>query len=138
MVRLHPPGGPTPVSCDSGDASELSGRAPPSSPHRDNWRNEHLVELARDPTCGSALAKVLTTIVASDVPQKTADILSPATLIVLLKKDATTMEALKQQQDVAYRQPQRPIGIGTALVKAACNCALTMVKEALGPTVGPT
>ena len=73
-----------------------------------------------------------------DVPQKTADILSSATLIVLLKKDAATMEALKKQQGEAYRQPQRPIGMDTALVKAACNCALTMVKEALGPSVGPT
>jgi hypothetical protein len=46
-----PPGGPVPVIRYSGDAPELSGRTPPlSSPHRDGWRNEHLVELARDPT----------------------------------------------------------------------------------------
>ena len=75
---------------------------------------------------------------AGDVPQKTADILSSATLIVLIKKDAAAMEALKLQQGEAYRQPQRPIGMGTALVKAACNSALTMVKEALDPAVGPT
>jgi hypothetical protein len=48
------------------------------------------------------------------------------------------MEALKQQLGEAYRQPQRPIGMGTTLVKAACNCALMMVKEALGPAFGPT
>ena len=48
------------------------------------------------------------------------------------------MEALKQQRGDAYRQPQRPIGMGTPLVKAACNCALLMVKEAMDPAVGPT
>jgi len=37
----------------------------------------------------------------------------------------------------AYLQPQRPIGMGTALVRLACNCALTMVKDAMGPAVGP-
>ncbi len=111
--------------------SVLAAAPPLSSPHRDGWRNEHLVELARDPACGIALARVLTAIVAGDAPKKTADILSSATLIVLLKKDAAAMEALKQQLGEAYRQPQRPIGMGTALVKAACNFALTMVKEAL-------
>jgi hypothetical protein len=95
-------------------------------------------ELAKDPSCGAALARVLTAIVTRDVPQKTADILSSATLIVLLKKDAAAMEAPKQQQGAAYRQPQRPIGMGTALVKAACNCALLLVKDAMGPAVGHT
>ena len=112
--------------------------APPlSSPHRDGWRNEHMSELAADPACGAALARVLTAVVTGDVPQKTADILSSATLIVLLKKDAAAMAALKQQQGADYRQPQRPIGMGTALVKAACNCALHMVKEAMESAVGP-
>jgi len=53
------------------------------------------VEFARDPACGSALARVLTAVVAGDVPQKTADILSSVTLVGLLKKDAAVMEALK-------------------------------------------
>jgi hypothetical protein len=74
--------------------------------------------------------------VSSDVPHKTADILSSAMLIVLLKKDAATMETLKQHNGDAYLQPQRPIGMGTAIVKLACNCALTMAKEAMGPAVG--
>ena len=115
----------------------LAAAPPLSSPHRDGWRNEHLDELAKDNACGTALARVLTAIVAGDVPQKTADILSSATLIVLLKKDAQAMAALKQRQGADYKQPQRPIGMGTALVKAACNCALLMVKEAMGPAVGP-
>ena len=56
-----------------------------SSPHRDGCRNEHMEELATDPSCGAALARVVTAIVAGDVPHKTADILSSTTLIVLLK-----------------------------------------------------
>jgi hypothetical protein len=77
-------------------------------------------------------------VVSCKVPQKTVDILSSATLISFLKKYAATMEALKQQIGDAYLQPQRPIGIGTTIVKLACNYALTMVKEALGPAVGPS
>jgi hypothetical protein len=69
-----------------------------SSPHRDGWRNEHLSELARDQACGTALARVLTAVVTGDVLQKTADILSSATLVILMKKDAATMEELKQKQ----------------------------------------
>jgi hypothetical protein len=81
--------------------------APPtlSSPPKDGCRNEHFVDLARDPACGAALARVLAGVVTSDVPQKTANILSSATLIVLLNKDAATMEALKQQLGEAYLQP---------------------------------
>ena len=42
--------------------------APPlSSPHRDGWRNEHFVDLAKDPACGTALARVLTTVVRGDI-----------------------------------------------------------------------
>ena len=81
---------------------------------------------------------MLTAVVAGDVPQKTADILSSATLIVMLKKDAAAMEALKLQQGAAYLQPQRHIGMGTAIVKATCNCALLMVTDAMGPAVGPS
>jgi len=73
----------------------LSSAPPLSSPHKDGWRNEHLAELARDATCRTALARVLTAMVAGDVPLKTADILSSATLIIMLKKDATTMEEMK-------------------------------------------
>ena len=75
--------------------------------------------------------------VQGDVPQKTGDILSSATLVGLLKKDAEQMQALKDKQGEVYLQPQRPIGMGTALVKLACNCALTLVKDAMGPAVGP-
>jgi hypothetical protein len=81
---------------------------------------------------------MLTAVVTGDVHQKTADFLSSSTLIILLKKDATSMEALKLAEGEAYLQPQRPIGMGTSVAKLACNCALHMVKEVMGPAVGPT
>ena len=94
--------------------------------------------MARDPACAATLARMLAAVVTGDVPQKTADFLSSSTLIILLKKDAASMEALKQAEKEAYLQPQRPIGMGTTVAKLACNCALHMVKEAMGPAVGPT
>ncbi len=48
------------------------------------------------------------------------------------------MEALKLAQGEAYLQPQRPIGMGTTVAKLACNFALQMVKEAMGPTMSPS
>lgn len=116
----------------------MSGSSTPlSTPHRDGWRNEHIAEMAKDPACAAAIARLLTAVITGDVPQKAADFLSSSTLIILLKKDAATMEALKQAQGDAYLQPQRPIGMGTAITKLACNCALHLVKEAMGPAVGP-
>jgi hypothetical protein len=54
----------------------LEAAPPLSSPHRDGWRNEHFVEMAKDPACAAAMARMLTAVVTGDVPQKTADILS--------------------------------------------------------------
>ena len=80
----------------------------------------------------------MTVVYTVDVPAKTADILSSATLVVLLKKDAAAMEEMKRRLGPIYVQTQRPIGMGMVIVKVACNCAMFLVKEALGPTVGPT
>jgi len=96
------------------------------------------MEMAKDTACATALARMLTGVVTGDVPQKTSDFLSSATLIIMLIKDAASMEALKLAQGEAYLQPQRPIGMGTTFAKLACNCALHMVKEAMGPTMGPS
>ena len=64
-------------------------------------------------------------------------VLSSATLVVLLKKDAKTMEAMKQAQGPAYLQPRRPLGMGSTFVKLASNCALHFIRGAMGPVVGP-
>jgi hypothetical protein len=66
-----------------------------STPHRDGWRNEHFFELVKEPACGSALARLMTAVVTCDVPAKTTDVVSFATLIVLLKKDEVAMDELK-------------------------------------------
>ena len=81
---------------------------------------------------------MLTTVVTSGVPKKTADILSSATLIILLKNDVAAMNALKPAHGAAYLQTQRPIEMGSAIAKLACNYALQIVKEAMGLAVGPS
>jgi hypothetical protein len=86
-----------------------------------------------------ALANPMHAIVKGDVPDNTADILSSATLIVLLKKDAgTTMATLNQHQGSDYLQPQRPVRMGMPFVKITSNYTLTIVRDAMGPTVGPS
>jgi hypothetical protein len=53
--------------------------------------------MANDPACGNALADLMASVVTGDVPSKTAaDIMSSATFIIMLKKDAATMEAPKR------------------------------------------
>jgi hypothetical protein len=74
---------------------------------------------------------------SGDVLGKTADVLSSATLIILLKKDAPAMEEVKARLGPAYVKPQRPIGMGTAIAKVACNCALLLVKEAMFQRLAP-
>ena len=78
------------------------------------------------------------TLVKGEVSNKIADLLSSTTLVVLLKKDAEAMAQLKLPQCEAYRQPQRPLGIGSKLVKVISNCVLLLLKGYLGPTAGPT
>ncbi len=49
------------------------------------------------------------------------NLLSSATLVILLKKDAETMEEMKRVLGNAYVQPHRPLGMGSSLVKLASN-----------------
>ena len=63
--------------------------------------------------------------------------ISSATLVVLLKKDAETMAAMKQAQGPTYLQPQRPLGMGSTFLKLTSNCALHLIRGAMGPAVGP-
>ena len=86
----------------------------------------------------STVVLVLYLAYSAEIPGKTAAILSSAALIILLKKNAAAMEEMKARLGPTYVQPQRPIGMGTAIVKMACNCALLLVKEAMDPAVGPT
>jgi len=78
---------------------------PLPSPHKDGWRVEYLTSLAADPTCGEALALLMTTLIKAGVPNKIADPLSSATLVILLKRDVETMAQMKLLQSDAYLQP---------------------------------
>jgi len=71
---------------------------PLSTPHKYWLRNKHFNELTKDTGCGTALAAVIIVVITAHVPSKTADIRSFATPVVLLKKNATTMEELKRRQ----------------------------------------
>ena len=132
------PGHPPPVITIDLLRQCLDAAPPLSTPHKDGRRNEHLSKLAKDDACGHALARVMTVVYTADVASKTADILSSATLVILLKKNAEAMEQMKQRLGPTYVQPQRPIGIGMAIAKVTCNCALLLVKAAMGPAVRPS
>ena len=80
----------------------------------------------------------MTNIVKGDVCKKIADLLSSVTLVILLKKDAETMVAIKKALGADYVQPQRSLGMDSILVKIASNCALTMLRGSLGVDVGPS
>ena len=59
----------------------------------------------------------MTTIGKGDISNKIADLLSSSTLVILLKKDAETMAAMKEALGAAYVQPQRLIG-----TNGLCHC----------------
>ena len=80
----------------------IAASPPLSSPHKDGWRVEQFIPLVVDPDCGEALAAFMTVIVKGDVSQKIANLLSSATLVILLKKDAETMEEMKCVLGDAY------------------------------------
>ncbi len=115
----------------------LVASPPLSSPHKDGWRTKHLTQLTPDDACGEAIAALATSIIQGDVSDKISHLLSSATLVVLLKKDARTMVAMKHAQGPAYLQPQRPLGMGSTFVKLASNCTLHLIRGAMGPADGP-
>jgi hypothetical protein len=64
----------------------LAATPPRPSPHKCEWRIEHLVPLVDSHACGEAMASLMTTIIKGDVSHKIVDLLSSATLVILLKK----------------------------------------------------
>jgi len=110
----------------------LAEVAPLTTPHRDGWRAEHLLALCKDADCGAAFTDVIAALTARDVTDDICDLLSFATLVVLLKKTEEEMEALKLRQGQLQRQPQRPLGIGNAIPKIAANCILAKVLPSAG------
>ncbi len=80
--------------------------APLTTPHKGGWRAEHLVALCKDADCGVAFTDVIAALAAGDVMDDTCDLLSSATLVVLLKKTEEKMEALWLKQGKLYKQHQ--------------------------------
>jgi hypothetical protein len=115
----------------------LAGAPPLSSHHGDGWRTEHLSQLAPDDAFCEALAALATSIIRGDVSDKISHLLSSATLVILLKKDAKTMVAMKRAQGHVNMRPQSPLEMGSTFVKLASNCALHLIRGAMGPVVGP-
>jgi hypothetical protein len=74
----------------------IAAAAPLSSPHKDGWRVEHMAPLAVDQARGEALAAFMMTVRRGEVSMKVANLLSSATLAILLKNDADTMAAMKE------------------------------------------
>jgi len=99
---------------------------------------EHLVPLVAYQAYGEALAELMAIIVREDIPQKIVDLLSSATLVILLKKNAATMATMKEYLDFAYVNPQRPLGMGSNAVKIASISADLILCGSLGAVVGPS
>ena len=64
----------------------LAEVAPLTTPHKDGWRAEHLSALCKDPDCATAFTVIISALTAGDVTDRTCDIVSSATLVILLKK----------------------------------------------------
>ena len=111
---------------------------PLSTPRNDGWCVEHLISLVADQSCGEALATFTTIVIRRDVSNKITDLLSSETLVILLKKDADTMAVMKEALGVDYLRTQRPLGMGSTLVKIASNCALLLLRGSLGVAVEPS
>jgi hypothetical protein len=116
----------------------IAAAHPLSSPHKDGWRVAHFIPLVSDPDCGETLAAFMTVIFKGDVSQNIASLLSLATLVILLKTDAATMEEMKRVLGDACVQPHRPLEMGSSLVKLASNCALMLLRGSLGAALGPS
>jgi hypothetical protein len=109
---------------------------PLTTPHKDGWRAEQLLPICKDQERGDAFTDLIATLVAGDVTDDTCDLMSSATLVVLLKKTDEEMEALKLKQGPLYKQPQRPLGMGSTIPKIAGNCLLEKVQPAVGISAG--
>ena len=88
--------------------------------------------MCKDADCGAAFTDVIAALAAGDVTDDTCDLLSSATLVVLLKKTEEEMEALKLRKGQLYRQPQRPLGMGSTIPKIVANCILAKVQPDVG------
>ncbi len=79
-----------------------------------------------------AFADIIASLAAGDVTDATCELMSSATLVILLEKTEEEMEALRLKQGPHYRQPQRPLGMGSTIPKFATNCVLEKIQPSVG------
>jgi hypothetical protein len=102
----------------------------------DGWLVEHLPPLNTDYDCRAALMDLLAAMVAGDVTDATCDLLSSASMVILLKKTEAEIEALGATQGEAYMQPHRPLGMGSAILKLVASGVLDIVQPVIGVATG--
>ncbi len=72
-----------------------------------------------------------------DVTDSTCDLLSSATIVILLKKIEEKMAAMRASLGEAYLQPHRSLGMGGTLTKLAAVCVLGVMENVVGVATGP-
>ena len=68
-----------------------------TTPHKDGWRAGHIQALCKDHDCAAAFTDIIGALDGGDVIDDTCDLLSSATLVILLEKTEEEMEALRQK-----------------------------------------
>jgi hypothetical protein len=76
----------------------LASVAPFTTPHKDGWGAERLLSLCAVQDYAATCTYLVATLMAGDVTDITCDLLSSATLVVLLKKSEAEIEALRRKQ----------------------------------------
>ena len=114
----------------------LATVAPLTTPHEDGWGVEHLLALCKDLEYRVAFTDIIVAFAAVDFTNDICDLLSFATQVVLLKKTEMEMEALCIKQGPLYKQPHRPLGMGSTIPKIAANYVLEKVQPAVGVSAG--
>jgi hypothetical protein len=135
--KIGPTRETTSVSITTEDVQKcLAEVAPLTTPHKDDgWRAEHLSALCKDPDCATTFTTIISAM-AAGVTDRTCDIVSSATLVIILKKTEEKMETMKRKQGPNYIQPQRPLGMGNTIPKVAANCILAKVQHAVAVSAG--
>ena len=95
-----------------------------------------MLALCKDRDCGAAFTDLVAALVAGDVTENTCDLLSSATLVILLKKIGEETEALKLKRGQHYHPPQWPLGMGSTIPKIAVNCVMAKVQPTMGVLSG--
>ena len=90
-----------------------------------------------DQDCAVALTDLVGAMTSGDVTAATCDLLSSATLAILLKNTEIEMASMRAVMGEAYIHHQRPLGMGGTLTKLAAVCVLGVVDAIVGVATCP-